>query len=201
MLTLDHIAIACTDLDAGTAWVEKTLGVPLQPGGKHAAFGTHNTLLALGDTYLEVISLDPGAQRTRPAWFALDAFAGPPRCANWICRTDDLNAAVADAPADVGAIVPLERDALRWDITVPDDGSLPLQGACPTLICWGDGVPHPTETLTDRGCTLIGWEVHHPQAEALGRDLALDDPRVIYANGAPRFRATIRTPDGVRTLG
>jgi hypothetical protein len=33
MLTLDHIAVACTDLAEGTAWVEDRLGVSLQQGG------------------------------------------------------------------------------------------------------------------------------------------------------------------------
>ncbi|MBS1303141.1 VOC family protein [Loktanella sp. SALINAS62] len=200
MLTLDHIAVACTDLAAGVAWVEQTLGVPLQAGGQHARYGTHNALLGLGDTYLEVIALDPGATRTRPAWFGLDSFAGTPRCANWICRADDLDAAITAAPTDTGLAVPLERGALRWAITVPDDGSLPLQGAYPTLMRWADGTPHPTDTLTDQGCALVGWQVQHPQAAMVQAQLALDDPRISFVAGAPGFTATIRTPYGLRTL-
>ncbi len=33
MLTLDHIAIACTDLDTAAKALSDRLGVPLQPGG------------------------------------------------------------------------------------------------------------------------------------------------------------------------
>ena len=60
MLTLDHIAVACTDLAEGTAWAEERLGVKMQTGGKHARYGTHNTLLGLADgLYFEVIAIDP----------------------------------------------------------------------------------------------------------------------------------------------
>ncbi|MFT5968132.1 MAG: hypothetical protein ACI9ND_002050, partial [Yoonia sp.] len=87
----DHIAIGCTTLADGVAWVEDQLGVSLLPGGKHAHFGTHNRLLGLGDLYLEVIAKDPDAALTdRPTWFDLDNFSGPPRLANWICRSDDV---------------------------------------------------------------------------------------------------------------
>ncbi len=59
-LKLDHLAVACANLDEGVDWVEEQLGVPLQPGGQHARYGTHNKLLGLGDgLYFEVIAIDP----------------------------------------------------------------------------------------------------------------------------------------------
>ena len=90
-LQFDHIAIGCTDLAEGTAWVEEQLGVALRPGGKHVQFGTYNTLLGMGDLYLEVIAKDPDAPAIdRPTWFDLDNFVGSPRLTNWICRSDDI---------------------------------------------------------------------------------------------------------------
>ena len=54
--------MAARSLQEGRAWLEGRLGVTLQPGGKHPAFGTHNLLLSLGpDAYLEVISTYPDA--------------------------------------------------------------------------------------------------------------------------------------------
>ena len=197
MLTLDHIAIACTDLDTAAADLAARLGVPLQPGGRHDRYGTHNRLLGLGDVYLELIALDPAAAPTgRPAWFGLDHFTGPARPANWICRTDDLDAVIAAAPADPGPVVPLTRGDLHWRITVPDDGSLPLHGAMPTLIQWGEGITPPAARLPDSGCRLRRWQVSHPQADRLRAGLALDDPRVGFVTGAPGFAATLDTPNG-----
>lgn len=201
MLTLDHIAIACTDIDVAATDLAARLGVPLQPGGRHDRYGTHNRLLGMGDVYLELIALNPVAAPTgRPAWFALDHFTGPMRPANWICRTDDLAGAIAAAPVDPGPIVPLTRGDLHWRITVPDDGSLPLDGAMPTLIQWGDGIVLPSMRLPDSGCRLLEWQVSHPQVRIVGDGLRLIDPRVSYVTGAPGFRVTLDTPLGVVTL-
>ena len=33
MLELDHLVVACLDLDDGEAWLRERLGAPLTPGG------------------------------------------------------------------------------------------------------------------------------------------------------------------------
>ena len=202
MLTLDHIAVACTDLAEGTAWVEERLGVSLQPGGEHARYGTHNTLLGLDDgLYLEVIAIDPEATpKAGHSWFGLDQFGGPPRLANWICRTDDLAAVLGDAPASVGLPRALTRGDLNWQITVPDDGSLPFQGAYPTLIEWDEGTHHPADRLRSSGCRLARLEIVHPLADEIAGMVALADPRVLFSNGDFRMEATFQTPSGERKL-
>ncbi len=72
----------------GVAWVEATLGVPMQPGGRHPTMGTHNALLRLGrSAYLEVIAIDPDAPPpSRPRWYGLDDLApdAPARLATWV---------------------------------------------------------------------------------------------------------------------
>ena len=95
MLILDHIAVACTSLEEGTAWVQDRLGVVLQQGGQHPLYGTHNMLLGLADgLYLEVIAKDPDAHpEAGHSWFDLDRFYGAPRMANWICQTENIAAA------------------------------------------------------------------------------------------------------------
>lgn len=198
MLKLDHLAVACTSLDEGTAWVEEQLGVKLQPGGQHARYGTHNTLMGLADgLYFEVIAKDPDAvPEAGHAWFGLDDFTGSPRLANWICQTDDFSA----APADVGAPRALTRGDLSWQITVPDDGSLPFGGAYPTLIQWAEGTRHPAERLPDSGCRLLRFDVTHPQAVTLSQMMGLDDARVHLVEGAFSMTATFETPSGIRTL-
>ena len=198
MLELDHLAVACTDLAAGTAWVEDQLGVKLQPGAKHARYGTHNMLLGLADgLYLEVIAKDPDATpEAGHAWFALDDFKGAPRLANWICRTDDFDA----APAEAGPPRALTRGDLSWQITVPDDGSLPFGGGYPTLIQWAPDTVHPANRLPDSGCRLIAFEVSHPDADRLAKLMRLGNTLVSLRTGPPGMRATFETPNGVQAL-
>lgn len=202
MLKLDHIAVACTDLAEGTAWVEDQLGVKLQPGGQHARYGTHNTLLGLADgLYFEVIAKDPdSAPEAGHAWFGLDDFDGPPRLANWICQTDDMTGALAKAPAVVGTPRALTRGDLAWQITVPDDGSLPYAGAFPTLITWADGTHHPADRLPASGCKLLQFDVSHPDAAALTEMMELADRRVTLTTEPFAMSATFETPHGTRVL-
>lgn len=202
MWQLDHLAVAAATLAEGVAAVEAALGVRLGPGGVHPAMGTHNRLLGLGACYLEVIAIDPAAAAPgRPRWFDLDHFAGPPRLSNWICRTDDLEAALAAAPAGLGVPEGLARGAFRWRFAVPASGRLPFDDTYPALIEW-QGAAHPALLLPDAGCRLQRLQIAHPEALALRTLLGaqLADPRVQFVPGARALRAEIATPHGVRVL-
>ena len=89
--TLDHLVITAPSVETGIHYVQQTLGVGMERGGRHPRMGTHNALLRLGDdVYLEVIAVDPGAPPPeRPRWFELDR-PGRPRLAGWVARTDDI---------------------------------------------------------------------------------------------------------------
>lgn len=202
MLALDHIAISAETLDAGAAWVEMALGVPLAGGGKHPLMGTHNRLLSLGDLYLEVIATDPDAPKPgHPRWFDLDHFRGAPRLTNWICRTPDLDAALAAAPPGTGTATDLARGDYRWRFAVPASGKLPFDDRFPALIQW-QGDLHPAKSLRDHGIRLTGLQITHPQAPALRDALkGLTDPRVTVQLGPYHsLRATFDTPQGPRVL-
>ena len=202
MLRLDHLAVAARDLEEGRAAVEAALGVRLQPGGKHAHFGTHNLLLGLEDgLYLEVIAIDPEAPAPEGArWFDLDRFDAAPRLQTWICRSDDLGSALVRYP-QAGAPVALARGDLRWRMAVPRDGRLAFDGVFPALMQW-ECDAHPAERLTASGCGLARLVVRHPEAgrlaDMLGADLS--DARVVFEIGAPSLRAEISTPGGLRVL-
>ncbi len=199
-MELDHLAIAGESLEAAVAHVEDALGVPLQPGGRHEMFGTHNSLLGLADgLYLEAIAVDPGAQPIRtPRWFDLDRFKGAPRMCNWICRCTDLAGVVDGLPVDAGRPVSLARGDLRWQMAVPDTGVLPFDNKFPALIEWHS--PHPAPLLTQQGCRLRHLVVAHPQAAELDTALGLRDPRVVIETGPAGFEATFDTPNGPRVL-
>ncbi len=203
MAVFDHLAIAALTLD-DAATIEAALGVPLAPGGQHAAMGTHNRLLSLGPgDYLEVIAIDPAAPGPgRPRWFALDTFDGPPAPRAWILRCDDLAAALALAPAGTGTPMAFRRDALHWQMAVPDSGLLPFDGVFPALIEWGAGVAHPAGRLPDHGVRLAGLTLRHPQPDALHAALQglVDDPRLRIVVGSPGIEAAFDTPRGRRVL-
>ncbi len=192
MLELDHIAVVCSDLTIGSDWLATRLGCALVQGGKHPRFGTHNQLLGLaGGLYLEVIAPDPAACVQGPRWFDLDRAPRRPRWGNWICRADDLARDIA------GPAVAMARGDLRWQITVPDDGSLPMGGGFPTLIRWQDMAAHPAKALPDSGCRLTRWEVHHPQAAQLRRICPVSDAVVVFTpSQTPHFVAHFDTPNG-----
>lgn len=202
MLTLDHIAVAGETLEAARDHVETALGVALSPGGQHARYGTHNMLMGLADgLYLEAIAIDPLAPEPAHArWFDLDRFAGPPRIGNWICRCEDLDAAVAALPG-AGRPVSLSRGALRWRMAVPDSGQLPFDNRFPALMQWLTR-PTPAEALAVSGCRLMELVIYHPRAEALKAEIAphLTDARVVIEVGPPRITAQIETPSGRRNL-
>lgn len=204
---MDHMAITAPSLEVGVEFVRETLGVSPQVGGEHPRMGTHNCLLKLGEKlYLEVISINPNAPRpNRSRWFQLDESdpSQPIRLATWIVRTDDIYAAAAASPIPLGEVEPMSRGQLSWLITVPPDGSLPLNGIAPTLIQWTAGI-HPAATMQESGCTLVRLEGFHSEAgkvisllESIGFE---DDFRVsaIPRDQRPYLVAHIQTPAGVR---
>ncbi|MEJ2886943.1 VOC family protein [Actinomycetospora aeridis] len=199
---VDHLVVAADDLARGVPALEERLGVRLSPGGRHARYGTHNALLALGGaTYLELIAIDPEAPAPgRPRWFGLDSasvrsrLADGPRLLHWVARPPVL----PPAPDDHGERRHLTRDALSWTLTVPADGSLPGDGSglVPSLIVW-EGA-HPTGALADAGVRLDRLVVSSPDAAALRRRLeALGlAGAVTVTDGPPALRAELRTPSG-----
>lgn len=214
---VDHIVVTAPDLVVGVKYVSDALGVAMQPGGEHPDMATHNWLLRLGDAvFLEVIAPNPAAPRPpRRRWFALDdeTPATLPRLAGWVARTGDVRATVAAASEPLGHIEALRRGALRWLLTVPPDGSLPMGGAAPMVIEWhtegeGRAEGHVASRLDDVGCSLRALHVYHPEAhrlEAALRSIAFDDPTVavspLPAGEPPYLLAEIETPSGPRRLG
>ena len=199
-MQLDHLAVAGATLEAATAHVQDALGVELQSGGKHAKFGTYNTLLGLADDlYLEAIAVDPDAPDPgRPRWFDLDRFSGKPRLSNWVCRVSDLQASTQELPLDIGDIHNLERGALRWRMAVPGSGCLPFDNLFPALIQW-QGDLHPTKMLQASGCRLRRLVVYHPDALDLARVLGPLD-KVEFDSGPAALHAEFETPHGPRVL-
>jgi len=210
MLKLDHITIAANSLAEGVAYAERTLGVSIPAGGSHPLMGTHNHLLRLGDAlFLEVIAPDPAAgPLTRPRWFALDdpavraALTVSPRLVTWVVNTTDIATMLSSLPHAAGPAVRVRRGTLEWLISVPPDGSMPFNGAFPTLIEWPAG-PHPASGMRDLGCSLTSLEIAHPGSALIRQSLdsSFNDQRVRFLEATEvAITATIKTPQGERRL-
>lgn len=206
-ISFDHLVVAAAKLDEGVAWIESRLGVPMGPGGKHAAMSTHNRLLSLGPgRFLEVIAIDPDAPPPgRPRWFELDTpemahrLVHGPALVHWVARADDLDAALAATSGGRPEVLRLSRGEFRWSIGVPPTGRLALGGVAPTMIRW-EGA-HPSERLADSGCRLERLRLRHREAPALLRALAaagLEPGSPVEAQAAGLgLAAALRTPRGI----
>lgn len=176
-LLLDHIAIGARTLDEGVHVLKRSLGVELPFGGEHPRMGTHNCLTKMdGDSFLELIAIDPKAPRPPQArWFDLDnvdlqvSLCKGPRPIAWIARTRNIEAVLdraLRAGLDLGRPVEMTRGDLRWRIAIRDDGRLPEGGALPVIIQWPDG-PHPARRMTDLGLRLRALRLRHPRPPTL----------------------------------
>lgn len=207
---LDHLVIAADTLDQGEDYLASLLGVRPQRGGKHAAMGTHNSLLRLGERcYLELIAIDPeAATPARPRWFDLGRptmralLAQQPRLIHWVARTDDIEAARRASPIDPGPVHAMTRGSFRWRVTVPDDGSRPGAGVLPTLIQWDDA-RHPADEMPDTGVRVAALAAAHPEPGSVRAALAalgLSDTLKVTFDAAPRLAAMLSTRRGTVTL-
>lgn len=210
LAVIDHLVLAATTLADGIDYVATLTGSVPQPGGKHAAMGTHNALLKLGEKlYLEIIAIDPqGAKPKRSRWFGLDSVAlqaelmEQPRLIHWVARTRDIDTASRACDMDFGPVHAMARGDYRWRITIPDDGSLPGRGLIPTLIQW-DVAMHPAQALPAKNLSLVELAGTHPDPADVRRVLQRLDLgaalRVSFDRES-RVVAMLRTPKGLVTL-
>ncbi len=210
---LDHLVIAAASLEQGATYIREKLAVEMQVGGQHDRQGTHNLLLKLDQgRYLEVIAIDPiGTKPCHPRWFTLDSptiqakLRERPRLITWVAKTDDIHTLVRHCNIDIGQVQPMNRGELNWQITIPQDGTMPLDGLVPALIEWGTD-QHPSSRLPNLGCDLIALEGYHNQPRFIQEILAsisLEKEMAIHPVSsvkAIRLMAQINTPSGIVLL-
>jgi hypothetical protein len=197
---LDHIMLACNDLDHGITIVEEHLGVHAAYGGVHPGRGTRNALLALGETrYLEIIAPDP-AQKNLEAWAAkqiksMKALANP-RIIGWAARTNDIEG-IAERLREsgikfygprAGSRARPDGRTLNWKTLALEDDRV---GLLPFFIQWGADTVHPSKDAPP-GCRLEHFAVVGPDVAELSKSLrtmGVDSP-VEHAD-KPQLRARI----------
>ncbi|MGE0715626.1 MAG: VOC family protein [Alphaproteobacteria bacterium] len=211
MLRLDHLTVIAPTLAEGVAHVRACLDLDVPFGQRHAYMGTWNHLLQLGGTvYLEIVALDPEAERPRRRrWFGLDDQAkvrrdwdDGRRLRGWVAGTDAIDAVLAGREEIFGEKVPLPAVDPAFDFAIRGDGALPLDGAAPSIID-RRGKPRSMATMADLGARLRSFSLAHPDPEmvsALYGALAIDRPPAIAHGPALAYRALIETPSGRRLL-
>ena len=211
MLQLDHISVIAPSLAEGVAHVRACLDIDVPFGRQHQDMGTHNHLLRLGDSvYLEIIAANPEAPRPmHPRWFGLDdqkairaAWDNGFRLRGWVARTTDIDCVLSKHEGILGKKTQLAGGGSFFFISIPDDGSLPLGGAAPSVIDRGSRPPS-VASMADLGAKLRTVVIEHPNpdqvAELYGR-LCIDTPPEVRQGEHLRYRAMIHTQAGLREL-
>jgi len=211
VLTLDHLTVIAPTLAEGVAHVRDCLGLEVPFGTRHDYMGTHNHRLQLGGSvYLEIVARDPeGVDPGRARWFGVDDpeqvradWEEGRRLRGWVAATQDIGSLVCSQGTVFGERVPLPPAAPAFDFAIPADGSLPLDGAAPSLIDHR-GDPTSMAEIPDLGARLLSLTLEHPDpaaVEMLYRALAIDRPPAVVQGPRLRYRARIETPDGVKVL-
>lgn len=211
MLKLDHLTVIAPTLEEGVLHVSNCLDLDVPFGTRHDYMGTHNHRLQLGGSvYLEIVALDPdGTPPARTRWFGLDDQAAVRsdweegrRLRGWVASTVDVASEIARHKGVFGETVPLPFGDPTFSFSIPADGSLPLNGAAPSLIDHRDD-PTSMARIPDLGARLVSFSLEHPEPVTIGAlydALAIDRPPTVVAGSTLRYRAQIDTPSGVKEL-
>lgn len=211
MLKLDHITVIAPSLAEGVSHVRACLDLDVPFGQRHDYMGTYNHLLQLGDAvYLEIVALDPEAVGPgRSRWFGLDdqkqvkaAWDEGRRLRGWVARTDSIGAVLAGREHIFGKQVALPAINSSFDFSIPDDGSLPIDGAAPSIID-RRGKQRSMATIPDRGARLRSFVLEHPDPAAVSvlyHDLKIERAPDIIKGPKLLYRADIETPAGLKEL-
>ncbi|RCI80085.1 VOC family protein [Brucella anthropi] len=211
MLKLDHLTVIAPTLAEGVSHVQNCLGLAVPFGTRHEYMGTHNHRLQLGNSvYLEIVARDPeGVEPRRARWFGLDNqeqvrsdWNEGHRLRGWVANTDAMDLVVPTHSAILGDKVPLPTGKPTFDFVIPKDGSLPLDGAAPSIIDHRGDTSY-IASIPDFGARLQSLILEHPDPTGIAafyRELAIENPPLIVQGPQIRYRALIDTPAGLKEL-
>ncbi len=205
-LQLDHVVFGSLDLEADIPRLADRFGAMPAGRGVHAMMGTHNALWNMGDAYIELVAVNPGAPHPgRPRWFGLDdpaiqvRLVGGPRLLTWAIAGDDAHAVAAAAPVPMGQMESFARNDLEWQVAVPLDGVQGLDGVFPLALHWTAGL-HPARRLGDQGLRCRSLHLSHPQIAALNAAIGTPPALVSVAEGRVQLTCEIETAAGSVTF-
>ena len=98
---IDHFVFGANTLSKGSNTIKKILDEDLSEINTHETMGTHNRVISLGSSYLEVIALDPKNQNANiNTWFNLsdkiyrEKFLKTPKLISFVISSDDLSSSI-----------------------------------------------------------------------------------------------------------
>jgi hypothetical protein len=119
-----------------------------------------------------------------------------------VARTDAIDAIIATHGSIFGEKIPLPTTNSSFDFAIPEDGSLPLDGAAPSVIDRRSR-PRAMETIADLGARLKSFTLEHPDPAAIAAlygALNVNRPPEIVKGSRVRYRAHIETAAGLKEL-
>lgn len=200
---IDHLIFGAPSLETGTEIIRQKLSISPTSGGRHPDFGTHNALFKIGaHIYFEIIAPDPTlAHRKQKLWMGLDRLEAP-ALIWWAAKANPVEATLGrakEAGWDPGIPIPGNRmtadgTLLRWQLT--DPFRVQENGVLPFLIDWGNS-PHPSHNMPDVNCTLIDFQLLHPQPKKIRKYLAAIDLHFpVKEHPEPQIQAGFATKAG-----
>ena len=205
-LNIDHLIYTTSSLEKGMKEIESLLGVKPTIGGKHPNFGTHNAQISIGESiYLEIIAPDPSLPIPDKGVLFADDFKEKSKLTTWVLRSEEIEELHEKALTNNLKLGPIESGGreqpdgsfVNWKASNPY--ALPMGGAIPFLISWGN-TPHP-ETKLPKEATLVEMIIHHPnpiefkdKLQVLGVHIKTQQADFV------KIEAKIKTANGMVTL-
>ena len=98
---IDHFVFGANTLSEGSNAIKNILDEDLSEINTHESMGTHNRVISLGSSYLEIIALDPQNKNANSiTWFNLsdkiyrEKFLKIPKLISFVISSDDLSSSI-----------------------------------------------------------------------------------------------------------
>jgi hypothetical protein len=199
---IDHAIIGARDIEAVADRLWEQHGLASLPGGRHLGWGTHNRIVPLAGSYLEIIGVADENEALRDPmgrWLLAHTATGDPLMA-WCCETSDIErlSRRLGLTLERGSRERTDGVRLSWRVAGRDAAL----GAQPFFIAWDDpemrpgllSAPHAVEVQgishVEVGCAaadLEGWVEATVPVRALGEGDGLRAVVIATAGGAIRL--------------
>jgi Glyoxalase-like domain len=142
---IDHVLIAVADLAAAGREIEERHGLTPIAGGRHPGWGTANTIVPLGETYLELVAVVDESEAAHSPFGRWVAGAQPKLAEplGWAVRTDRLDevARRLGLTVDAGSRTGREGRVVRWRLAGIEQAA--AEPCLPFFIEWAPGTSLP----------------------------------------------------------